>query len=169
MLHRVKNCKGDTSCADDSTMSVDCVSSDGSVSSDKSFLPDETDTAICDPVQEAESDNASNFPTEEFEDERITKHLCSDDVIEYKQTKSKHSNQRASIALVDDSHFTQRILLNNNIVLSGKRHDVRRVKLFDTEARSHMPNPVAEWHNLKGYMLQPGVFECDLTHNKDEM
>ena len=112
---------------------------------------------MCDLAQEVESDDKSNFSTEEAEDECMPNILCPDDVIEYKRTKSKHDSQRASIAIVDDSHSTQMIVLDNNTVLSGKNHNVRRVKLFDTEARRHIPNPVAEWHNPKDYMLQPGM------------
>ena len=45
---------------------------------------------------------------------------------------------------------------------------MRRVKLFDTEAKYYIPNPVAEWYILKDYMLQPGMFEWDLTDREDE-
>ena len=139
-------------------MSVDCVLSDGSVSSDESFFPDKTDTAMCDPAQEAESDDDSNFSTEEAGDECMANILCPGDVIEFKHTKSKHGSQSASIAIVDASCSTQRIIPDNCIILSGETHDVRRLKLFDAEARRHIPNPVAEWHNLKDYILQHGVF-----------
>ena len=80
------------------------------------------------------------------------------DTIEYKGTKSKHGNQRAFIEVRDDSRSTQRIVPDNNTVLSEKGTTCKRVKLFDTEARRHIPYPIAEWHNLKDCMLQPGVF-----------
>ena len=101
-------------------MSVDCALSDGSVSSDESFLPDETDTAMCDPAQEAESDDDSNFSTEEDKDECMPNILCPGNVIEYKRAKTKHGSQRASIEIVDDSRSAHRIVLDNNTVLSGK-------------------------------------------------
>ena len=80
------------------------------------------------------------------------------DAVKYKHTKSKHGSQRASIALVEDSQSTQRTTLDNNTVLLGELQDIRRVKLFATEARCHMRNMVADWHNMKEFMLKAGVF-----------
>ena len=88
----------------------------------------------------------------------MAKELCRGDEIEYKRTKSKHGSQRASITIVGDSYSTQKVTPNNDTVLSDKRHDVKRVKMFDTDVGRHISNPVAEWHNLKDYVIQPGVF-----------
>ena len=69
-----------------------------------------------------ESDDNSNFSTEEDKDECMPNILYRGNVIEYKRTKSKHGSQRESIVIVDDSRSTQKIVIDNNTVLSGKKH-----------------------------------------------
>jgi hypothetical protein len=92
--------------------------------------------------------------------------ICPGDRVEYRESKKGKSIKRSDVVTIEDSDETTFISLQNGKVLYPHKHDVRKVKSFDTVSRKHISNPLGEWFNVSKCMLQSGTtLDMDQTHN----